>query len=137
MPRSPVKVNRRLRETYRFRLKGRSGNQARNQPTSCLAHSSTLKMEAIQSSETSVGFHRTTQHYVPEGRTLQRSVCYICSIDFSLTLVMGSINHTPEYERTSFPRSFSSLTCVIIVCRLARCCTMLSDPSLSELQEKL
>jgi hypothetical protein len=36
----------------------------------CLAYSSTLKMEAICSSETSVYFHRTTRRYMPEDRTL-------------------------------------------------------------------
>jgi hypothetical protein len=30
------------------------------------AYSSTLKMEVIRSSETSVDFHLTTRHYVPE-----------------------------------------------------------------------
>jgi hypothetical protein len=38
---------------------------------SCLAYSSTLKMEAKCSSETSVDFQRTTRHYIPEDRTLQ------------------------------------------------------------------
>jgi hypothetical protein len=32
---------------------------------------STLKMEAIFSSETTVDFQRTTQHYISEGGTLQ------------------------------------------------------------------
>jgi hypothetical protein len=34
------------------------------------AYSSTLKMEAICSFETSVGFQRTTRRYIPEDRTL-------------------------------------------------------------------
>jgi hypothetical protein len=37
---------------------------------SCLAYTSTLKMEVICSSETSVGFHRTTQCYNPKDRIL-------------------------------------------------------------------
>jgi hypothetical protein len=37
---------------------------------SCWAYSSTLKMEATCSSETSVGFQRTTRHYFPEDSTL-------------------------------------------------------------------
>jgi hypothetical protein len=37
---------------------------------SCLAYSSTLKMEATCSSETSVDFQRTTRRYIPEVRTL-------------------------------------------------------------------
>jgi hypothetical protein len=38
-----------------------------------LACSSTLKMEAICSSETSVDFQWTTRRYIPEGVTLQRT----------------------------------------------------------------
>jgi hypothetical protein len=38
---------------------------------SCLAYSSTLKMEATCSFETSVDFLRATRRYIPEGRTLQ------------------------------------------------------------------
>jgi hypothetical protein len=37
----------------------------------CSAYSSTLKIEAISSSETSVDFQRTTWRYVPEDRTLK------------------------------------------------------------------
>jgi hypothetical protein len=37
---------------------------------SCLAYSSTLKMETTCSSETSVDFHRTTLRYIPKHRTL-------------------------------------------------------------------
>jgi hypothetical protein len=39
---------------------------------SWLAYYSTLKMEAIYSSETSAHFYQTTQHYIPEERTLQQ-----------------------------------------------------------------
>jgi hypothetical protein len=38
---------------------------------SCLAYSSTLKVETICSSETSVDFHRTRRCYIPEDRNLQ------------------------------------------------------------------
>jgi hypothetical protein len=44
--------------------------------SSALACSSTLKMEAVCGSET-FGFLRTTQHYNPEGRTIQVSVCVL------------------------------------------------------------
>jgi hypothetical protein len=33
---------------------------------SCLAYSSTLTMEAVYYSETSVGFHQITRRYIPE-----------------------------------------------------------------------
>jgi hypothetical protein len=36
----------------------------------CLAYPSTLKMEAICFSETSVDFHRSTPKYIPEHRTV-------------------------------------------------------------------
>jgi hypothetical protein len=56
---SPLKVN------------GRNGGAYRLLPhsftlVSYLAYSSTLKMEATCSSETSVDFQRTTHHYIPE-----------------------------------------------------------------------
>jgi hypothetical protein len=35
---------------------------------SCVAYSSSVKMEATCSSETSVHFHRITGRYIPEGR---------------------------------------------------------------------
>jgi hypothetical protein len=38
---------------------------------SCLAYSSTLKMEKICSSETLVDFHRITWCYIPEHRTFR------------------------------------------------------------------
>jgi hypothetical protein len=34
-----------------------------------LAYFSTLKMEAVRSSETSVNFYQTTRHYIPEDST--------------------------------------------------------------------
>jgi hypothetical protein len=37
----------------------------------CLAYSSTMKMEVIFSSKTSVDFQRTRPRYIPEDRTVQ------------------------------------------------------------------
>jgi hypothetical protein len=42
---------------------------------SSLAYSSTLKMEATCSSETSVEFQRNTRHYTPEDRTPLKHLC--------------------------------------------------------------
>jgi hypothetical protein len=42
---------------------------------SCLVHSSTLKTEAVCSSETSVDFYQTTWHYTPEDSTLHNHQC--------------------------------------------------------------
>jgi hypothetical protein len=75
-PCSPLKVNRRFGGTCRLHLQGPRINHARNQheagskQVSCLTYSSTLKMEAICSSETLVDFQRTTWRYIPD-RTLQ------------------------------------------------------------------
>jgi hypothetical protein len=41
---------------------------------SCLVYSSTVKVEAICSFETSINFQRTAQRYIPEDRTIR----YIC-----------------------------------------------------------
>jgi hypothetical protein len=41
---------------------------------SCLAYSSTLKMEATCCSEMSVDFQWTTRHYIPEHRTLLKNI---------------------------------------------------------------
>jgi hypothetical protein len=58
MPCSPVKFNRRLTGTYRIRRQGQSS--ACFMLVSYWGYSSTLKMELIGSSTTSVDFHRTT-----------------------------------------------------------------------------
>jgi hypothetical protein len=42
----------------------------------CLAYPSTLKMEAIYSSEMSVDVHQTTRPSIPESKTLQRRCSY-------------------------------------------------------------
>jgi hypothetical protein len=49
-----------------------------------LAYSSTLKMEATCSCETSVDFQRTTLRYIPEDRTLYNHCCE--NLKFYITL---------------------------------------------------
>jgi hypothetical protein len=44
-------------------------------PVSCLAYSSTLKIEATCSSEASVDFQRTTRRYIPEYKSLHYHRC--------------------------------------------------------------
>jgi hypothetical protein len=75
-PCSPLKVNQHFGGTYSLQLQGRRISLARNQRgsgwqakpastlVSCSAYSSTLKMEVICYSETSVDFQRTTQRYI-------------------------------------------------------------------------
>jgi hypothetical protein len=53
---------------------------------SCSAYFSTLKMETIFSSETSVDFQRTTRSYIPEDSTLRNHRCEnLNSKDFNFT----------------------------------------------------
>jgi hypothetical protein len=42
---------------------------------SCLAYSSTLKLEATRSSETSADFQRATRRYIPQHRTIHNHRC--------------------------------------------------------------
>jgi hypothetical protein len=64
-PCSPLKVNRRSRGTCHFHLHVKF----------LLGFSSTLRMEATCSSETSVDSQRTTWRYIPEDRTLHNHRC--------------------------------------------------------------
>jgi hypothetical protein len=59
----------------------------------CSVYSSTLKMEAICSSETSVGFQRTTRRYIPEDNTLSNHRCeslksYMITVCSSFCIVL-------------------------------------------------
>jgi hypothetical protein len=90
-PCSPLKVNRRFGGTYCLHLQGRRISRARRlclSPAytlvSCAAYSTTLKMDAICSSETSVDFQRTTRCYIPEDSTLQWDYSLVKSPVYSL-----------------------------------------------------
>jgi hypothetical protein len=86
-PCSQLKVNRRFGETWRLHLQCQRIRRKRNQRenlfclppefrlVSCSDYSSTLKMEAVCSSETSVDFQRTTRRYIPQDRTLHNHRC--------------------------------------------------------------
>jgi hypothetical protein len=81
---SPLSVNRRFGGTYRLHLQGQRNAFSKEPASNCLppaCHllarwflaeiiSLTLEMEAISSSETSVGTQRTTRHYIVEDGTL-------------------------------------------------------------------
>jgi hypothetical protein len=74
-PCNPLKVNGRFGGSYRLHLQGRGISQTSNllatcfTLVSCFTYSSTLKMDAARSSETSVNFERTTWRYIPDDRT--------------------------------------------------------------------
>jgi hypothetical protein len=58
--------------------------------SSCLAYTSTLEMETTCSSETSVNFHRTTLHYIPEDINLPNIyfLCYLIQTSLNERLVL-------------------------------------------------
>jgi hypothetical protein len=62
---SLLKISRRFREHFAAKL------AAWFLLVPCFSYSSTLKVEAIYSSETSIDFQRTTRRYIPECWTLQ------------------------------------------------------------------
>jgi hypothetical protein len=66
-PCSPLRVNRRFGGTYRLHLQAPLATCFH---AGFLAYFSTLKMEAICSSEKSVGSQLTTRRYIPEDGTL-------------------------------------------------------------------
>jgi hypothetical protein len=71
-PCSPLKVNRHFGGTYYYAEPCLSPAFGL---VSCSAYSSTLKMEAICTSDTSVDFQRTTRHCIPEDSTVHNHRC--------------------------------------------------------------
>jgi hypothetical protein len=79
---SPVKLSRRFGRTGHFHLQGRrvSKKQGARRAAclllvSCFAYTSTLKMEAICSSESSIDSNQTTRCYIPECRNFHSQSC--------------------------------------------------------------
>jgi hypothetical protein len=78
---SLLKINSGFEGTYRLHLQGRRISGARNRRENrcpllatyfhARAYSSTLKMEAIYTPETSIDFQRATRRYIPKDTTLQ------------------------------------------------------------------
>jgi hypothetical protein len=62
---------------------------------SCSVYSSTLKMEAIYSSDTSVEFQRTTSRFIPEGSTLHNHRCE--NLKSCILCVESSPNSTVQW----------------------------------------
>jgi hypothetical protein len=135
-PCSPFKVNRRFGGTYRHR-QGRRISHARNQRksrwqaglcsagaknkpnkkpgctitlVSCLAYSSTLKMEATCSSETSIDFRRTTRRYIPEDGTLQNLTVFVLIKFYVLYQHVRPSQQEPEgYAYKDFQEAVSDI----------------------------
>jgi hypothetical protein len=68
---------------------------------SCLAYTSTLKMEAICSSETSVDFQRATRRYIPEDRTLPGHTSFCASCGESPALLLQSTSSCQPQASTA------------------------------------
>jgi hypothetical protein len=94
-PCSPLRVKRCFGGTYRLLLQGRRNQFSKNQQASrwqaeCLLVfaeliSSTVKMEAICSSETSVETPRTTRRHIPEYDTLYKEdACEFCALVYGV-----------------------------------------------------
>jgi hypothetical protein len=71
-----------------------SGSELR----ACMAYSSTLKMEAVRYSESSVNFHRTTRRHI-----LLIDVCFVLSgLHETETLLLKRLKHVGLLEGASF-----------------------------------
>jgi hypothetical protein len=68
----PLKISQRFRRTRRLHLRPGSKEE-----TVCLAHSTTLKMEATCSSEMFVDFQWTTRRYIPKDRIIHNHRCEV------------------------------------------------------------
>jgi hypothetical protein len=88
---SPLKVNRRFGGTYRLHLHEYVLTAFRL--ISFSAYNSTLRMEAICSSETSVDFQRTTRRNISGDRTLQ----WLKHIKHIHTLLSFDVSRWCEY----------------------------------------
>jgi hypothetical protein len=77
----------------------------------CLAYSSTLKMEATCSSETSVNFRHTTWHYIPEYGTLHD--LYFRSWFYILIEWLGCYSGIVRFQERTFRQQ--SLWCFHVI----------------------
>jgi hypothetical protein len=64
---------------------------------SCLAYSSTLKMEATHSTKTSVDFQQTMLHYIQEIELFRSTHCF----NVVGTILLLIYSFFPEYEQVS------------------------------------
>jgi hypothetical protein len=89
-PCSPFKVNWCFGGTHHLPLQGWRISQGRNQCEAGSKSASTLKMEVVHSSETSVDTQRATRCYITEDSTLQS--LYICSLSCFV------VNNMDQYQ---------------------------------------
>jgi hypothetical protein len=116
-PCSPLNVNRRFGETYRLHFQGRRISWARNQRESPLlwsTYSSTLKMEAICSSETSADIQRTTRRYIPQDGILISFLNIFCALWVATITLDGSSGVRTYPKVIIFILIFSKIQCTEI-----------------------
>jgi hypothetical protein len=88
---STVKVSRRFRGTYCLHLQ-QSSTCCLLLLVSCLTYSSTLKMEAVHCSETSVDFHRTTRRHISGNKTLLEKLLFSRVTVIIMTEIFTAVN---------------------------------------------
>jgi hypothetical protein len=94
-PCSPLSFNRRFGGTYRLHLQGRRNRFSK--PASKQV-ASTLKMEAISSSETSGATQRTARRHIPEDDSLQHYILFIiCMVRLCSTHLLWDIHVVSLY----------------------------------------
>jgi hypothetical protein len=107
-PCSPLKVNWRFGGTYHLHIQGQRICRARNKceaggkRSSCSTYFSTLKMDALFSSETSVGFQLTTWRYIPEDSALH--LRFIILFLYTTTLQVSEFPHAEFRQVLAIPK---------------------------------
>jgi hypothetical protein len=127
-PCNPLKVHRRFGGTYRLHLQGWKITRARNHCENMWQAEnffdagffpslfSTLKIEAIYSSETSVDFQRTTWRYISEDSTLQDQ-CTADNAVIPIYKLSGRFNlNIPVNTRKCLDHSVYSLRVKVKIC---------------------
>jgi hypothetical protein len=92
-----LKVNRRFVGTYRLHLQGRRISRARYREKHTANRSSTLKMEATCSAETSIDCQRTTRRYIPEDGALLN-----IHMEFCWRYLLVEASEAPDMANSKF-----------------------------------
>jgi hypothetical protein len=109
-PSSPLKANRRSRAAHRLHLQSRRIRQSRCHResrlqadlVSCSAYSSTLNIEVICSSETSVYIQRTIRSYITDDVKLSNNQLMLCCFRFvnPLSSPFGATDSLKRWQKS-------------------------------------
>jgi hypothetical protein len=94
---TPCSLVEAYRRTSIFKAGYLAKEETSKKQSAGLAYSSTLKTEAIRSSEISVDFYRSTRRYVPQARTLHSYRCEHPKSMFAVT-VLRRAHHCAQPE---------------------------------------